>query len=383
MENKNLLTCETNESSIEMEDDNEEIMQLIRKRLELGKARYGHGVIVDKDTRTFDTKSDSWVEMHLEEILDGMIYLCAATIRLKRQMKGSDYNLETADHPMCRETFRQLSQVSGFNNTNGATYAEYCARWWTARCRGLGDDSDVADETDVVTSTSLGTSPTHYHHHLIIFDWDDTLLASSWLTSQGFQLYKPLPGSNEALHQLEDAVVKLLSQALTLGTVIIITNSELSWVELSAQNFMPRVLPFLAKARVISARSMFEGEYPDQPNEWKIQAFKHAIRDATAEVIRASPTPVGQLYDVISIGDSDCERNALRCVAGALPDTYSKSIKFVDAPPIELLTNQVKLLSSCIDNICSHSGDLDLMLSCKLQLLTDKKVTKDESTLVT
>tara|TARA_Y100000590_G_scaffold213618_1_gene242125 strand:+ start:1066 stop:1524 length:459 start_codon:yes stop_codon:yes gene_type:complete len=140
---------------IEMGDDNEEIMQLIRKRLELGKARYGHGVIVDQDTRTFDTKSDSWLEMHLEEILDGMIYLCAATIRLKRQMapnpsKGrkptvkyggwvtgiepKEDDLETADHPMGRETFRQLSQVSGFNNANGATYAEYCAKWHQARC---------------------------------------------------------------------------------------------------------------------------------------------------------------------------------------------------------------------------------------------------------
>jgi len=69
-----------------LSDDNREILDLLVSRLKLGKERYGHGLIVDQDTRSFGTKDNSWLEMHLEEILDGMIYLCASTLRLRRKM---------------------------------------------------------------------------------------------------------------------------------------------------------------------------------------------------------------------------------------------------------------------------------------------------------
>ena len=68
-------------------EDNREILELLVGRLRLGKERYGHGLTIGHDTRDFGTKDDSWVEMNLEEILDGMIYMCAATLRLRREMQ--------------------------------------------------------------------------------------------------------------------------------------------------------------------------------------------------------------------------------------------------------------------------------------------------------
>lgn len=65
--------------------DNEEIISLLKARLELGKKRYGHGVRVMDDTREWGTKRDSWEEMMLEEALDGMIYSAAAMLRLLRR----------------------------------------------------------------------------------------------------------------------------------------------------------------------------------------------------------------------------------------------------------------------------------------------------------
>ena len=73
------------------QDDNEEIMKLLQARLELGKKRYGHGVRVKDDTRTWGTKRDSWEEMMLEEALDGMIYSAAAMIRLLRQKDKDNF----------------------------------------------------------------------------------------------------------------------------------------------------------------------------------------------------------------------------------------------------------------------------------------------------
>ena len=218
----------------------------------------------------------------------------------------------------------------------------------------------------------------------IIFDWDDTLLASSWLTSEGLRLAEPFEIPRLAVAQLQDleeACIKLLNHAFELGAVTIVTNAETGWVELSAQRFMPRVLPLLTKCRVISARSTFEVAYPDQPNEWKIQAFRCAIADSFSparrrqlgfgdamEVETKENDKAGNagFKNVLSCGDSIHERDAVHRVAGAMPKTWSKSVKFVERPTIEQLKRQVELVSSCFDYICGHGGDLDLMLTIQL-----------------
>jgi len=65
-----------------MNDQNEEILTLIKERMELGLQRYGHGIRIDDDTRQWGTKKDNWSEMALEEVLDGMIYMAAQILRI-------------------------------------------------------------------------------------------------------------------------------------------------------------------------------------------------------------------------------------------------------------------------------------------------------------
>ena len=69
----------------EIKDDNEEILELLQSRLALGRERYGHGVIVDQNTKDFGTEEDDWELMALEEMLDGLIYTTASIIRLRRR----------------------------------------------------------------------------------------------------------------------------------------------------------------------------------------------------------------------------------------------------------------------------------------------------------
>ena len=66
------------------DDDNDEIIELLKQRLELGKKKYGHGVHVNQDTTDFGTDEDDWELMALEEMLDGLIYTTASIIRYKR-----------------------------------------------------------------------------------------------------------------------------------------------------------------------------------------------------------------------------------------------------------------------------------------------------------
>ena len=73
-------------------DDNNEIIRTamlgwypfkdaLESRLAVGVKTYGHGVRVNDDTTQWGTKTDSWLEMGLEEIDDLAIYVIAQFIR--------------------------------------------------------------------------------------------------------------------------------------------------------------------------------------------------------------------------------------------------------------------------------------------------------------
>ena len=92
-----------------MEDDNQEIMNLLQERLNLGKTRYGHGVIIDQNTQDFGTKTNDWNEMFLEEMLDGMIYITASIIKHKRE------NFKCNEYTAVSKIVNKLNKVSSEN----------------------------------------------------------------------------------------------------------------------------------------------------------------------------------------------------------------------------------------------------------------------------
>jgi hypothetical protein len=215
---------------------------------------------------------------------------------------------------------------------------------------------------------SFPTSPSHAgskakKETVIIFDWDDTLLSSSFLSSHGLRPDSDLSlFSTEILGQLtelESSVISILNTALTLGEVVIVTNAETGWVQLSAGKFLPGVLGVLERLRVVSARSTFEGKYPDAPLKWKFSAMYERL-SATFGI--SSP---GATYDrhVLSFGDSHVEREAVRSVTKHFPHTKTKSVKFAERPSIEQLRRQLELVASCFQYIHTHDGDLDLQLT--------------------
>tara|TARA_B100001093_G_C26278194_1_gene779924 strand:- start:342 stop:575 length:234 start_codon:yes stop_codon:yes gene_type:complete len=70
-------------------DDNKEILDIITERMNMGLERYGHGIRIGDNTKQWGTKDDSWEEMALEEALDGMIYLAASILRIKKKIMES------------------------------------------------------------------------------------------------------------------------------------------------------------------------------------------------------------------------------------------------------------------------------------------------------
>jgi hypothetical protein len=215
-------------------------------------------------------------------------------------------------------------------------------------------ESKMDDSEDTKVDESGHVAP----KSAIIFDWDDTLLASSFLSNRGCRLDTDMSGFSDMaplLRELETSVISVLELALEYGQVFIITNAETGWVQLSCEKFIPRVLPLLGKINILSARSTYEPMYPEAPLKWKYYAFHERISSFYSDP--KAPK------NVLSFGDSHVEREAVRAVTKLLPNSKTKSVKFAERPSMEQLRRQIELVTNCFRYIHSHDGDLDLQLT--------------------
>jgi len=225
------------------------------------------------------------------------------------------------------------------------------------------EPADTKIETDIfrdeiATAKKQRPEPPTTTKTIIFLDWDDTLLCSSVLSSNNIKLDSNLtayPELQKQLDGLSTSIINILNAAEGYGEVHIVTNGETGWVQLSAQKFVPRVVPLLEKVRVLSARSTFEERFPDSPMQWKFQAFQQNLAE-----LYSGPECI---KNVLSFGDSHAEREAIRAVTRGLPYTRTKSIKFAERPSIEQLQRQLELVINCFQYINNHEEDLDLCMS--------------------
>jgi hypothetical protein len=196
---------------------------------------------------------------------------------------------------------------------------------------------------------------------LIILDWDDTLLPSTWLQQNSLTIVGPtVPTVDQraVLAKVSKLVIKTLRRAKRLGQVIIITNGEKGWVELSCSKFLPGVLPLLEGIKILSARSTFEHAHQQSPIDWKRLAFLREIGTffrAPSQFDEACPK------NTISIGDSMQERIAL-LEATTGEEYLAKSIKFEERPSPDKLMKQHRFLRACLRPLVDFEGSLDLCL---------------------
>eukprot|EP00434_Breviolum_minutum_P020683 symbB.v1.2.018237.t1/scaffold1444.1/size126574/6 len=158
----------------------------------------------------------------------------------------------------------------------------------------------------------------------------------------------------EQLEELSRLASETLALASHLGTVLLVTNAQHGWVELSCQRYMPKLLPALASVRVLSARTQFETEQVSSPFEWKHRAFLCEIQRVFGDQHRRR--------NILSFGDSGHEREALIKSTAKMDKTRTKSVKFLDRPGVHELGKQHAVMAKCLRQIVHHDGNLDLCL---------------------
>lgn len=195
---------------------------------------------------------------------------------------------------------------------------------------------------------------------VFILDFDDTLIPSSWLNTQGFKLSKQLYGVTEAML---DACAKvahhsaaLINAAKGYGKVVIVTNATHDWVELASKMFMPTISDLILSLPIFSAADLYESR-SKSPTIWKKLTFQN---DVLRTVFPVQPA----MRTVISIGDSEAERQALKYVQSlADPETMlTKSVKFKDKPTPESLIQQLIVTLEGLHMIATTPESLDLQI---------------------
>jgi len=197
-----------------------------------------------------------------------------------------------------------------------------------------------------------------------IFDWDDTVLPSTWVQRQGLRLDAASTVNaqqREVLAEVAAAAGKTLRAARQHGTVILVTNAERGWIELSCQKFLPTLAPMLENVKLVSARTAYEGPQCRSPLEWKLQAFEREIaQHFGSEVVNDQ----SKRKNVFSLGDSVHEREALLRATSSAPNCYSKSLKFVERPDVSQICKQHELITNSFEQMVHHAANLDFCIRC-------------------
>merc|ERR1719253_1799838 len=201
----------------------------------------------------------------------------------------------------------------------------------------------------------------------IILDWDDTLCPSYWVKQAGLTQLSP---SGVPLHfdqysrellAVADAAEAALCEAERAGKVVIVTNAETGWIELSCRRWLPSLEPLVNKIDCFSARSTWEPSGLKSPFQWKAREFEAVIDRFYSRRLHQS------WKNVISIGDSPHERQALQTatlgsVCRKKLRCRTKTIKLKVRPMAEELIQELATLSENLEQLVTHDDSLDIVI---------------------
>jgi hypothetical protein len=236
---------------------------------------------------------------------------------------------------------------------------------------------------------STGSQAEYFHpkQSIIIFDWDDTLCPSHWIriNRPKLQYFQPCPNEPRykvPLETLSDQVIKVLRASVAISKTIILTNAQVTWVEVSCRNFMPRVWPIIKELGIdiVYARQSVEQDIStcrdldynynaNAPQLWKERAMKDNISKFYSQYLHQS------WKNIVSIGDQICEHNALRIVALARPTgkkkCRTKTVKLIEEPSIENLIAENQVIIQWLGGLVQYDGELTVDLSHDDDILLD------------
>mmetsp|Transcript_96783 Transcript_96783/g.172157 ORF Transcript_96783/g.172157 Transcript_96783/m.172157 type:complete len:476 (+) Transcript_96783:101-1528(+) len=265
---------------------------------------------------------------------------------------------------------------------------EHCINPVSPPCTQLSSiEHDIDDPTSPTSTTSHLTQWNLPWETLIIFDWDDTLFPTSAL--------QDVPDPANQLPQFCKTLKMVLQCAACVGQIVIVTLATEAWFSQTMSSCIPEWKDFLAELgiKVLFARQYLQEER--RRPEARLAPIKFRTEDEEPEKgeyltkgkLRAMSDALQDFYglrswkNIISIGDSDLERNAITELSmrhsqsdrsGQEKRFRLKIVKFLCEPSIDELTTELQALHSLLFQVAQHNEDLffdmsaieDTMLGC-------------------
>lgn len=195
------------------------------------------------------------------------------------------------------------------------------------------------------------TSPPAKLPHLIVCDWDDTLIPTTFLEKNP----PPFHTQDDFFQWIRDSsdfrstLKNFLSKLCEHGEVCIITNSDQGWVETSCNLFCPELWPIVGRLPIISARRLYEKDYPNNQYMWKYHAFREYLQP--------------HHNHLLSFGDAKHDQEVTWDVGKMGRNLLVKFFKFKSAPTMEELTIQLKKAIKHFWDIFSLQVDTNVFVS--------------------
>lgn len=204
---------------------------------------------------------------------------------------------------------------------------------------------------------------------LVIFDWDDTLLPTTFLEEQQ---PSPLPFLLAALRSHGHLVASLLRRARQVARVAIVTLSRRPWVAVSAARFFDD-MDFVGLLQELDITIYYVAEHTEMPegalNEFSAITCKRNAMARCLDDIRGSGKREGPQLNAISIGDSTVELQALKELLSDLRDSgdfsegpLCKTVKLLSTPTLNELGDELEQIVSWIQPLIFWHKDLDVRM---------------------
>jgi hypothetical protein len=285
-----------------------------------------------------------------------------------------------------RDLLKKAAAVVAAENSDGSTTA----------ATSCSEDCDLEFTQEYLSIYGGGISPQISQVRVVIFDWDDTLLPTSFLRDAlriypARQAYSSRSGRprlprreerpsafgpgfpcQQALEAHVALIREVLCAARTVAHVGIVTMAERPWVNESAEQYVPS-LGLTQLLQELGIPVYYASEYRRTSRSYLMPDSSQPVckRLAMEDYIKS----LGEFHsstrlNLLSIGDSSAEREAARqaCASierkavaqkSALP--LCKTIKMQTDPSLKMLSFQLKMLIARMGRMVAINKDIDLI----------------------
>jgi hypothetical protein len=233
---------------------------------------------------------------------------------------------------------------------------------------------------------------------LIIFDWDDTIFPTHWFKQErkaAKTKNKPLSQDDgRILEELCTAVIELINLSMEVGHPVMITNARRPWVDLSSWKVFknPSLTKVLKDVPILYATEFVDlkntpqdveelkkslaakgHDFENSSKEEADQAISAAFLTQTkAKAMKEALTAFYASYEkqswknIVTLGDAHFEHDAIKKVVEERPEHMQgkrcrvKTMKFIEAPTLEGILNEVRIATRWISKICDLDDCVDI-----------------------